>query len=157
MLPLRCPRQHINAHPILQGFAIEGESEWSNLPLLDEWQALSGLLEDLECPVHAVRLMRLKAGARIKPHRDGGLAMEFGQARLHIPLSSNDGVRFKVGGRTVPMHRGELWYINADMEHEVCNSGSADRINIVIDCEVNDWLKTLITEAGLIAREENSV
>ena len=39
------------------------------------------------------------------------------------------------------MEAGELWYFNADQIHEVYNRGGEDRINLVIDCVVNDWLR----------------
>ena len=70
--------------------------------------------------------------------------MEYGEARLHVPLCGADAMQFQVAGKPVPMRTGEVWYINADMQHEVINHGDQDRINLVIDCEVNNWLRSLI-------------
>lgn len=140
VLPLRCQRQHLDAHPILQGFAIHAGDDWQDLPVLASCPALSALLRRLQCPLRSARLMRLKAGAHIRPHRDHGLSLEQGQARLHLPIETSDHIRFLVDGRPVPMRAGELWYFNADQMHEVHNLGEHDRINLVIDCVANAWL-----------------
>lgn len=153
VLPLRCQRQHLAAHPILQGFAIvDGDgNEWENLPLLSHCSQITSVIDWLQCPVKAVRLMRLKAGATIHPHRDAGLGMEYGEARLHMPIRTSKAVEFSVGGKRVPMQAGELWYMNADQIHQVHNRGDEDRINLVIDCVANEWLCIKIREG--FARE----
>jgi hypothetical protein len=147
VLPLRCPRQHVAAHPVLQGFALEGGEDWQDLPVLDGCPSIRGLLEALDCPLQAVRLMRLQAGAEILPHRDPGLGIEHGLARLHVPVRTNAAVGFIVHGERMPMQAGELWYFNADQVHEVHNRGDEDRIHLVIDCVANDWLAAKV-QAG---------
>jgi hypothetical protein len=144
VLPLRCQRQHINSHPVLQSFAIADGDEWEDLPVMALCLEIQGLLSQLQCPVKAVRLMRLKAGAKIKPHRDHQLSLEFGEVRLHVPVHTSDRVCFMVNKKIIPMKAGELWYFNADQEHEVYNRGSEDRINLVIDCVASDWLRAKI-------------
>ena len=144
VLPLRCSVEHQNAHPILQGFAIEGGSLWQNLPCLNASRNLLKLLETVQCPLKSVRLMRLAPGAQIKPHRDRELAWEFGEARLHLPLCTDPNVHFVIDGETIPMQAGELWYMNADREHSVTHNGIVERIHLVIDCEVDHWLKNAI-------------
>jgi hypothetical protein len=144
VLPLRCQRQHLHAHPIMQGFAIADGDDWVNLPVLEHCPEIHRLLNQLQCPIKAARLMRLKAGAEIKPHRDHELSIEFGEARLHMPVHTSADVSFLVDKKVIPMLAGELWYFNADQLHEVYNRGSEDRINLVIDCVANDWLKEQI-------------
>ncbi len=140
VLPLRCQRQHLNAHPILQGFAIAEGDDWENLPVMAQCPEIQNIFNQLQCPIKAARLMRLKTGAEIKPHRDHQLSIEFGEARLHVPIHTSDAVSFLVNNKKIPMAAGELWYFNADQTHEVYNRGSEDRINLVIDCVANDWL-----------------
>lgn len=152
VLPLRCQRQHADAHPLLQGFAISAGDEWRDLPVLQKCPAITALLTRLNCPLKAVRLMRLRAGAVIKPHRDHGLSLEDGEARLHLPIHYSDDILFNVDRQPVPMRAGELWYINADREHEVRNHGASDRINLVIDCVANDWLHQQIHAAPVSFR-----
>lgn len=87
----------------------------------------------------AVRLMRLNVGAEIKPHRDNDLGYEDGEFRLHIPVITNPGVNFILGGERIIMNEGTCWYINANEEHSVTNKGATDRIHLVIDGKRNEW------------------
>lgn len=147
VLALRCQLQHLDAHPILQAFSIEGsQQEWVNLPLLKDCPGIEQVLAQLQCPIRSVRLMRLKAGSSIKPHRDLGLCLEHGQARLHVPIYTDHDVHFFVEGHVIPMGVGELWYFNADAQHEVVNQGHLDRTHLVIDCIANYWLEQCILE-----------
>ncbi|MEM6185735.1 aspartyl/asparaginyl beta-hydroxylase domain-containing protein [Shewanella vaxholmensis] len=147
VLALRCAAEYQTAHPILQAFSIATQEHWQDLPCLESSPALLSVLKSLACPVKSVRLMRLHAGAEIKPHRDLGLSLEQGEARLHLPLQTNDALNFYVDEKRVPMQAGELWYINADQVHWVENKGQDARINLVIDCEVNTWLRELVYAA----------
>lgn len=151
VLPLRCAVEYQAAHPILQAFAITAGQHWQNLPCLDSSPTLLSLLQSLTCPIKSVRLMRLYPGAEIKPHRDIGLCLAQGEARLHLPLQTNDALNFYVDGKRVPMRAGELWYINADQVHWVENKGQEARINLVIDCEVNTWLREWVYAAKIRA------
>lgn len=160
VLPLRCRSEHAEAHPLLQGFSIQGieeGEEWRDLPLLRECPAIQSVLAGLRCPLKSVRLMRLCAGAWIKPHRDHGLALEYGEARLHLPIQSSRDVRFMVDGQRAPLREGELWYINTDREHEVRNTGKTDRIHLVIDCLANDWLRERVYAADVAFRCRENV
>lgn len=151
VLALRCAEEYHAAHPILQAFSISAANEWDNLPALESSPTLLDFIQSLACPVKSVRLMRLHAGAEIKPHRDQGLSLELGEARLHLPLQTHDQLYFYVNDQRVPMQAGELWYINADQTHWVANKGLSARINLVIDCKVNSWLRELIHGAKLKA------
>lgn len=140
ILPLRCQQQHLQSHPILQSFDIEQGADWQDLTILAELPAIRTLIEQIPCDFKSIRLMKLAPGAEIMPHRDHGLAVEFGQARLHIALQTNKQLIFSSNGDELAMAKGELWYINADTEHWVKNNGKEPRINLVLDCYVNDWL-----------------
>lgn len=144
VLPLRTLAAHTQSHPLLQAFGLEAPGAWENLPHLVASPSILLLLRGLRCPIKSARLMRLAAGAQIKPHRDRGLAMEYGEARLHLPLRTHPAVVFLVGGQPVPMRAGELWYMNADLEHSVANGSREERVHLVVDCEVNDWMSVAI-------------
>jgi mannose-6-phosphate isomerase-like protein (cupin superfamily) len=145
VLPLRVPRIHTNSHEVLQSFAIENCQDWQNLDCLNDLVATKALLDALCAPIHSVRLMRLHPGSRILPHRDKGLSLEHGYARLHLPIIFSSDVTFQVGNRRVPMELGQLCYIDANELHEVLNDGSDERINLVIDCEVTAELTQMIS------------
>jgi aspartyl/asparaginyl beta-hydroxylase (cupin superfamily) len=125
--------------------------------LLSECPCIKALLQSFQCELMAVRLMNLQAGSVIKPHKDAELCFEKGEARVHIPIVTNDGVSFFSEDKLVRMQEGECWYINVNLRHSVSNEGSTDRIHLVIDCEVNEWLKELFQRAEIVmAKEENN-
>jgi hypothetical protein len=89
----------------------------------------------------AVRLMKLDAGAVIKPHRDHDLNFEQGEVRLHIPVSTNAKVKFFLEEEQLPMQEGSCWYLNLSLTHSVLNESDSHRVHLVIDGIVNEWLK----------------
>ncbi|TQV85341.1 aspartyl/asparaginyl beta-hydroxylase domain-containing protein [Aliikangiella coralliicola] len=147
VLALRCIREHRFAHPILQCFTHDSnlpEENWENLPLMEHYPEVNEILKKIPCTIKSVRFMRLRAGAKILPHRDNGVSLEYGEARLHVPIISSSEVSFFVSENEVLMNPGELWYIDADQVHSVVNSSSDDRIHLVIDCISNSWLKNKV-------------
>jgi aspartyl/asparaginyl beta-hydroxylase (cupin superfamily) len=94
--------------------------------------------------------MRLKAGSSIREHRDYQLGFEDGEVRLHIPVVTNTEVEFVLDGVRSDMKEGECWYHNFNLPHRVANRGTVDRVHLVLDCVVNDWLREMLlsTEAA---------
>lgn len=109
------------------------------------------VLDSFQCPLLAARLLRLRAGSRIREHRDYKLAFEDGEIRVHIPIHTNDLVDFRINGRRVILREGECWYVNTSLPHSVANGGEADRIHLVIDCRVDDWLKSFFPSESSLA------
>jgi|GEM_PF-169645 len=102
--------------------------------------ALMQLVASFQCPVKTARVLRLAAGSVIREHCDADLRWGDGEARLHIPLLTNPDVAFHVDGQRVRMLVGECWYLNLSKPHRVHNRGVTDRLHLVLDCSVNDWL-----------------
>ncbi|WP_185843482.1 aspartyl/asparaginyl beta-hydroxylase domain-containing protein [Pseudoalteromonas luteoviolacea] len=145
VLPLYSKEEHIDAHPILQCFSIEQtDADFIPLPVMKHLPTLANFLEQFQCSLKSIRLMRLQGDSKILPHNDHQVSMEYGEARIHVPISGIDDVDFTVDGQRVPMMRGDVWYMNAHLVHSVSNLGSEPRINLVIDCKVEDWLKNII-------------
>ncbi len=138
VVALRTLKIHADSHPILQSFQIEAGDDWIDLPILESLKTVKKLLGQIPFRKKSVRLMKLNPGAHIKEHRDKGLSLERGEARLHIPLQSDDGVEFISNGKRLDMSDGELWYINADAPHSVRNTGNIPRTNLVVDCAVSN-------------------
>ncbi|XOV78783.1 MAG: aspartyl/asparaginyl beta-hydroxylase domain-containing protein [Aestuariibacter sp.] len=144
VIPLRTLSVLKNDHPILQSFQIESGSDWEDLPLLESLGEISKIVNAIKSPKKSIRLMKLDAGANIKPHRDKGLGLKFGEVRLHVPLQHSENVQFVVDNHTLQMKPLQPWYVDADLEHSVKNNGTTARINLVIDCVANDWLRALL-------------
>lgn len=128
--------------------------EYLPTPLLQRCPYTASVLEQLQFPKQAVRLMRLEAGAIIKEHSDHQLAFEEGEVRLHIPVQTNEFVEFYVQNERIIMGEGELWYLNLSLPHRVSNLGQQDRIHLVIDGVVNDWLREQFARPDLTVRSE---
>ena len=117
--------------------------DYSDTELLSVCPAIRLWLNQFQCPLLSVRFLNLKSNSIIKEHRDHELAFENGEARLHIPIFTNPFVEFYLNNQLVKMQEGECWYINANLPHRVANLGSTDRIHLVMDCVVNDWLRSV--------------
>jgi ribosomal protein S18 acetylase RimI-like enzyme len=121
---------------------------FADTPLLTRCPGVTRVLETLHCPKKSVRFLRLKAGSVIKEHSDLELDFEDGEVRLHIPVITNPDVEFILAGRRVVMRDGECWYLNVSQPHSVNNRGATDRIHLVIDCVVNEWLRSMMLSAA---------
>jgi hypothetical protein len=121
--------------------------KFDDTPLLDRCPHVRTVLAAFHCELQAVRFLRLKAGSVIKEHTDLNLGYEDGEVRLHIPVETNPAVEFVLGGKRIAMNPGEVWYHNFNLPHSVVNKGDRDRIHLVVDCFLNDWLRELILTA----------
>lgn len=119
------------------------QNHFEDLPVLAHFPTVRSVIASFQCPLRAVRLLKLRAGSVIREHRDDGLGYEQGEVRLHIPIVTNPEMTFYLEGERVPMAPGETWYVNVSLPHRVRNSGTTDRIHLVIDCRVNDWVRAL--------------
>jgi hypothetical protein len=120
----------------------------TDTPVLARCRSLQSALAVFECPVQSARLLKLGPSARILEHRDYNLSLEDGEVRLHVPITTNGRVDFYLNGERIVMLAGECWYINANLPHKVENHSSADRVHLVIDCVVDDWLRSLVASVS---------
>lgn len=75
---------------------------------------------------------KLKAGGIISPHRDTHPSFVHSH-RIHVPVTTNPGVRFMINGRPHRFQVGNAYEINNQQNHSVMNSGSEDRITFIFD------------------------
>ena len=75
---------------------------------------------------------KLKAGGIISPHRDTHQSFIHSH-RIHIPITTNPGVRFMINGRPHRFEIGNAYEINNQQNHSVMNSGREDRITFIFD------------------------
>ena len=145
VLPLRAPAGAV--HPIKMIYSDPACATFVDTPLLTRCRYFQQVLAAFQCPLHAVRLMKLTPGSAIKPHTDHDLAPEHGRARLHIPVTTNPEVDFRLNGTAVMMGEGECWYLRLSDTHSVANRGRVDRVHLVLDALVNPWLLERLTDA----------
>ncbi|MEO8296355.1 MAG: aspartyl/asparaginyl beta-hydroxylase domain-containing protein [Burkholderiales bacterium] len=112
-----------------------------NYPALAELPQARPLIFGLMARVEGEQLgrcliTRLKPGACITPHCDGGAPATF-YDRFHILLQSQPGALFRAGDEQVQMKAGEVWWFDNTQEHEVRNHSSDDRITMIVDIRVS--------------------
>ena len=142
VIPLRGPKGA--EHPVMMIYSDPGCTEFADTPFLETCPYFQEVLSSFECVVNAARLMRLMPGSTIKEHSDYDLSLEDGNARLHVPITTNSGVTFRLNGQRVDMQAGECWYLRLSDPHSVVNNGEEERVHLVIDVTVNNWLTELV-------------
>lgn len=145
-IPLRASAGE--THPIRQIYSDPAAKVFVDTPILDMTPYFREVLARFRCPLRSVRLMRLTPGSVIKEHCDHDLAAETGFARLHVPITTNPGVDFRLNGTRVVLEPGTAWYLRLSEPHSVANLGATDRVHLVIDAEANDWLLDLLDDAA---------
>ncbi len=75
---------------------------------------------------------RLEPGAHITMHSD--TARFFAHChRVHVPLQTEPGVMFVVGGQRVPFEVGRAWEIDNTRLHGVTHAGRLPRVHCIVD------------------------
>ena len=110
------------------------EKAWDHLaeaavPLMDEI-----IKKHYEPGGTIIRAMAAKlfAGERITPHTDKHPSFHIAH-RIHIPITTNDLVRFTIGGRPFHLEVGKVYEVNNQNTHSVMNRGKEDRITFIFD------------------------
>jgi len=154
------------------------EGEWSALPLrsiggasdnviispeenpdyrdtlfLNDTVYFKKVLSAFQCPLLAARLLRLNAGGIIKEHKDAELRFEKGEIRIHIPVVTNDEVEFYLDKERMNVKEGECWYMNFNLPHSIINKSNVDRVHLVIDAKVNNWVEQLFAQPAANKKE----
>ena len=131
------------SHPVQMIYSDPARTDFVDTPALAGAPYFRQVLAGFACPLYAARLMRLAPGSRIKEHRDHDLCFEDGTVRIHIPVVTNAGVDFRLNGARCTMAAGSSWYLRLSDPHSVANGGGTERVHLVIDAVVNDWVAEL--------------
>ena len=118
---------------------------WAKLP--EAWPFIFALMTRVQ-GVHLGRVMvtRVRPGICIPAHSDRIPPAEEAYPdrippavyyeRYHIVLQSGPGAIFRCGEESIYMAPGEAWWFNNQIEHEVINNSSDDRIHLICDIRV---------------------
>ena len=139
-------------HEISPGHA--GTKKFVDLPNLKALPYVRKVIKTIQAPIDSVRFLRLTPGSEIKPHKDYDLEFWDGFVRLHIPIQTNDKVTFILDKKKLDMKPGECWFGDFSKTHRVINEGETDRVHLVIDCKVNDWIHQLFVQEGILEKDE---
>lgn len=122
-------------------------SNFIDTPLMRRCSYFREAVSAFACPLKAVRLLALAPGSFIREHTDHALVYEDGEMRIHIPVQTTPEVEFYVAGERLRFEEGHCYYVNVNLPHRITNRGALERIHLVIDLEVNDWVRELVREA----------
>lgn len=118
--------------------------EASDTAVLARCPYFQHVLAAFKCPMLSARLLSLSPGSKILEHEDYFLGVEYGLIRIHIPITTGQRVEFFIDKQRLEMKEGETWYIDFSLPHRVSNISDEDRVHLVIDCSVNEWLEVMI-------------
>lgn len=140
-------------HPVMMIYPSPDATAFEDTPFLDRCPYFREVLATFPCPLQAARLMRLTPGSHIKEHTDFELSLEEGTVRIHIPVTTNPNVEFYLNGSRIVLEAGSAWYLRLSDPHRAANNGDSDRVHMVIDATVNNWMKSVLeTAAGEACR-----
>ena len=113
---------------------VSKESAWDDLadiamPLMNQ------IIENYYQPggmIIRAMAAKLFAGERITPHTDKHPSFHIAH-RIHIPITTNDQVRFTLAGRPFHLELGKVYEVNNQTTHSVMNRGAEDRITFIFD------------------------
>lgn len=134
----------------------EGGLRDTALRKVPDLQPLNEIVACLPTECERVRVMRLEAGTQISKHTDKidkAIGLNDGQvARVHIPIRTHPFVVFSIWEDKVKrnyfLQRGCFYFTNVVLPHSVTNNWTMDRLHLVVDCYVNDDLRTLIRRSA---------
>lgn len=131
-------------HPVMMIYSDPSCRDFADTPMLEACPYYRDVLASFAAPLQAVRLMRLAPGSVIKEHSDNDLSFEGGTVRFHIPVMTNPYVEFYLNRERVVLEAGSCWYLRLADPHSVINGGATDRVHMVIDATVNDWVEEVL-------------
>lgn len=118
--------------------------DYADLPTYDVCPYVREVVAAFQCPIRSLRFLKLAPAGGIREHNDAMIGLDFDELRLHVPVLTNPDVEFIVGGERIVMLPGECWYANVNLPHSVTNRGTTDRVHLVFDAVVNDWLRETV-------------
>lgn len=122
----------------------------AHLQRLPSVQQIMAGLGALGAPIGRSRLMRITEEAEVADHVDTNRYW-WDHLRIHLPVTTEESVRFFCDDESVHMAAGECWVFDTWRRHRVENTGRVDRTHLVIDTVGGPGLWTLIDRAcGLV-------
>lgn len=119
-------------------------------PALERSSYFQEVLATFRCEKSRVRLMRLNPGGHIFRHSDPIETISRGLLRVHVPVTTNERVRFTINDGLLAMKPGEVWTVDVRFTHEVVNDGGTPRVHLVIDLLKNQEIEWLLQHSSSI-------
>lgn len=118
-------------------------------PLLSSLPTLEKFLRDLGLSYMCVRLARFDSNAFLWEHIDYTELNNVPKLRLHLPIVTNSECRMVFMKHSVHMASGYLWKLDPRSPHGACNQGYQERTHLLLDCYVDERLKSFLDHQWL--------
>ena len=125
-------------------------TEFLDTEMLTRCAYFGHVLGQFHCNLKSVRLLNLAMGSFVREHTDPDLGYEDGEVRIHVPITTDASVEFFLNGERLALEEGGCYYVNVSLPHRISNRGARDRVHLVIDAEVNDWVESFFLSGGPI-------
>lgn len=112
------------------------------------------LLEKFKCRIISARYLKLKPGSIIKTHVDPDIGYWNNLVRIHLPIYTNASTWFTINDVKLQMSINKTWYADFSKPHSVINEGATERIHMILDLEVNTWVRDLFIQRGIIQKDQ---
>lgn len=120
-----------------------GSAEFADTEWLDDMPYVREILSSIPGPLYAARFMDLGPDTVGYLHCDGKFAPDWGMARLHIPVTTDEKASLVLDGVTYQWQPGEFWFGDFSRKHQIQNLGSEHRVHLVVDVLVTPELAQL--------------
>jgi hypothetical protein len=129
-----------------QGFRfIDGYKKLENH---DRFPEISKVEDFFETNISLMGLYNAKPNSKLHPHIDMAGNLPFGKLRFHIPIMTHDQAFFFAGKQhnrlKINMKEKEFWALDTSHTHFIKNTGNRDRIHLIVQVDVNDWVLNLL-------------
>lgn len=129
-----------------------GDLKWFQVDLSQDLNFCNKILSELSTANPELLVFYyLEPGAVLHPHRDLTGASMNNRIRFHVPVITNPAVEFMVNNEKIKMAPGDLWCLDTSYVHSVRNGGDATRVHIIVECNINDVIKSRLPN-GCAAR-----
>lgn len=115
------------------------------------------VIDSFQCDKLDVRVLTLGPGQCIYEHRDLRESVDFGCARVHIPIVTDDRVISVIARKRHHWQPGEVWYGDYTFPHWVRNPTEIMRVHLVLDLVVNDWVRALFPTHYLALKQLRAI
>jgi hypothetical protein len=120
-----------------------GSVEFADTEWLDHMPYVRETLRSIPGPLYAARFMDLGPGVIGYPHSDPKFAPDWGIARLHMPVITQEAASLDLDGVIHRWQPGEFWFGDFSRKHQIQNVGTEHRVHLVVDVLVTPGLAEL--------------
>ena len=145
-----------NANGDYKTTVVFGGGSYSDTEVLTSCPYFKEIINSFPFTIGYARLLFVPAGKRIGEHTDTGLNWDNGAIRIHIPIVTNENVKFYIEDEQLNWKEGELWYGDFSLPHKLHNQSNITRVHLVLDCLVDNAFLALFP-AETIAEIERHI